>query len=134
MTLDQADKHLYRAWFAALLWVVALFCISLLAYSGAEPATRRPSAWWLHFPVLALLIFWASRGSAVALLLLLGELVWQHFDAIRARQFFPTAATVIVGLFLLQGIRAAWLRKRLLASNGGTGMEQHASPGVTPTK
>jgi len=131
MTLDQADKHIYRAWFAALLWAVALFCITLLAYSGLEPATRRPSAWWLHIPVLALLIFSASRGSAIALLLLLGELVWQHFDAIRAHQFFPTPTTLIVGLLLLQGIRAAWVRNRLLASDGGASVEQ---PKVTLSK
>ena len=119
MNRDLADDRIFRAWFAAFLWLVMMFCLGLLAYASLDSATRSPTLWWFQFPVIGALIYWASRRSIVALLLLVAALLWEHWESLTEFRFFPTVTVLVVGYFLVQGLRTIWIERRAASDTDG---------------
>ena len=119
MTSKQADDHIFRAWFVSLLWLILYSFLSVLANGPHNPGITSPTLWWLPIPVIGALVYWASRNAAAGLLLLLPALVWANWYGLNARAWFQIVSVLVVGYFLLQGLRAVWLRRNTTSNSDG---------------
>ena len=107
VTSDTRDNRIFRASYAASLWLFAVLLLTALAYTAEEPELR-------HFPWAALqplavvpVIYQASRGKPWALAWILIVIGWANLGAIMKGDLFVIMLALIPALFVLQGLLAA---------------------------